>query len=477
MATYLGSLVLSALVLFSLFEKSVNSCLRHPADTKGICLDKPVPCEIPNCLWCQKEQCMECEEGMFLNYKLGKCLPCVEGCLSCLSDSPSECLRLKPGYDRSLTMQIVKCEFENCAICEYDSWILRGEHIYELHKTTIHPYQCTECFPGSRAIRSLEGNGRSVSCQKCEVENCMDCPDDTNVCTSCFAGFYLDHQKCVKNTTETCKNRDYFGRCRDCPEKQVFSDVEQKCVYCPSNCADCHRPGRCVSCKTGYYLKRDTEVCVPCEIDGCFSCLDGPTKCDTCAPGFYFDMLRKKCMLCHRTCGTCNGPYETDCKLCKGTRKPQQIKFHKLDPNIYKQILTSYRSKFPDVMAQEFYMGKNFHPWDENYCLDKCRNSDDYPSRTEEIYDPVTRGECQTMEVLHHLMITKHGGTFDPYTQQDKDTAEQMEARRMEDKRKVKEQQRDILDRERQDLEETEGYGAQEDSYYNKPPSNTSGDL
>ena len=66
-------------------------------------------------------------------------------------------------------------------------------------------------------------------------------------------------------------------------------------------------------------------------------------------------------------------------------------------PNIYKQILTSYRSKFPDVMAQEFYMGKNFHPWDENYCLEKCRNSDDYPSRTEEIYDPVTRGECQTM--------------------------------------------------------------------------------
>lgn len=441
-------------------------------------MDRPVPCEIPGCSWCQKDQCMECQTGMYLNYKQAKCMPCAAGCDFCLSDSPSDCLTLRSGYDYSLDMRIVKCEFENCARCQYDTWALKGEHIYELHKTTIHPYHCTQCVQGTKLTPTNDLGNPGVICEKCESEHCVDCPDDVAVCTACETGYYLQGAKCVKNLTDTCKNRDFLGTCRDCPEKQIYSDVERKCVYCPSNCADCHRPGRCVACKNGYFLKRDTEVCVPCEIDGCFSCLDGPTKCDTCAPGFYFDMLRKKCMLCHKSCGTCKGPYETDCQFCKGGKKPQKIIFHNLDTDIYKQILASFRAKFPDAMAQEFFMGKNFNPWQENYCLDKCKTSEDYPSRVEEIYEPTSRGECQTMEVLHHLMVTKHGGTFDPYQQPDKETMEQLEARRTEEKRKIKDQQRDILDRERQDREESSGQGVEEDGYYSKPPTgNTSGDL
>jgi hypothetical protein len=421
---------------------------------------------------------MECQPGMFLNYKLGKCMSCAEGCNFCLSDSPSDCLMLKTGYDHSLDMKITKCEFENCAKCEYDNWALRSDHVYEIHKTTKHPYKCVECFTGSRITPDNNLGNRGVNCEKCHVENCLDCPNESSVCSACLNGFYLEGNKCIKNTTDLCKNREFFtGICRDCPDKQIYSDVEQKCVFCPSNCNNCHRAGRCVACKIGFYLKKDTEVCIPCEIEGCFSCLDGANLCETCAPGFYFDMMRKKCMLCHRSCGSCNGPYETDCIFCKGDRKPQKIMFHKLDTEIYKQTLISFRAKFPDAMAQEFFMNKNFHPHDENYCLQKCRTSEDYPSRVEEIHEPVSRGICQTMEVLHHLMITKHGGSFDNHNKYDKELVEQMELRRKEDKRRYKDQHRDIMDRERQDREETEGQGAIEEEYYSRPSSNASGDL
>lgn len=413
---------------------SLEACITNPGDPKKTCLDSPIACSIDKCALCSVGQCAQCSNGYYLDFKSKSCKPCFNGCDICSSGEERDCFQIKPAFTISKENKIVPCPGNFCGHCAYPA-------DYRLHPQVM----CLECEIGTKQTY-VEGSN-AVTCEKCEISNCMYCNQDVSECQQCKQDFTLKNGQCVSGANK-CNDRGYDGTCYDCPEGQKWSIHQSKCVSCPKQCSACSSPGRCIGCHKGYFLNTETSICHECEVPGCISCLDGIKSCERCVPGMYYDLIRAKCMPCHPTCAICSGSKEEDCIACTTDKRIQHIFFDETDSDLMKHQIEDLRAQFPEIMAHAHWMALNFHPDRESYCLETCRNQSFYKERWIEDLVPSLGHECQPIKILHHLKINKYANMYDQHKKMDEEASEELKKAKTAEKQRHKQINSDILSRE-----------------------------
>ncbi|CAG8488392.1 4836_t:CDS:2 [Ambispora leptoticha] len=192
-------------------------------------------------------------------------------------------------------------------------------------------------------------------------QGCISCQAN-GICKACSNGLRVgtDVTTCVPNTPAggnppLCDSSKAYmeGNCVSInnddghcvtPDnlKYVVNVLTGICQPCPSSCVDCYIPSFttqspinntvCSACMPGYVLD-DNKKCVK-----------------TCPPGEYIDDSDNTCSKCDPSCGSCNGPSNTQCLTCtdstqfalNGTCSPQKC------PSSYVAINTTCTKCHPD---------------------------------------------------------------------------------------------------------------------------------
>ena len=443
-----SGLFLSIATLLSLVAVSRPGCIYHPADRNKTCLDRTIDCSIENCGLCQHKTCLLCYAGYFMDFKTGRCVRCYPGCAGCSGPGEHDCHQIEQGYLLTNESKIIKCPMTGCGICG-------SENLSPEQEPEFNKHICTMCLPGYN--QELIGEDTAgITCKKCEVEGCSNCFSRIDRCDGCLPGWnFVSDMECEKSKLPPCIRRALNGTCLDCKKDEVWNDYNATCIRCPYPCSDCSQPGICSYCKAGFVKSDKSNLCLQCEIPGCYNCADGPKLCVACVPGMYYDLIRKKCAPCHKDCATCTGPKNTDCSRCRANRRMQKILYKQEGSGaLTKQLMNNYRSKFPDVMAQSSFMQANYHAMEDRMCLTKCRDRDYYKNRLEGFYPAYNSEDCPVVEVLHPLMNSASGGTFDNTHHSDPETEKLMKDKKKAEKRRHKAQQEDLLRREKERAEE-----------------------
>ena len=74
--------------------------------------------------------------------------------------------------------------------------------------------------------------------------------------------------------------------------KQGYGLQDGKCAACTvANCGECYRGvDTCIECAAGYGRSAsDSNVCLPCEMEGCSNCSGLNTNCNNCMNTYEFD--------------------------------------------------------------------------------------------------------------------------------------------------------------------------------------------
>lgn len=386
---------------------------------------------------------MACDAGKYLDLDAGNCSDCASGCAKCSGPDDKHCYALQATYLWNQG-KIEKIKLPGCQSIGYEDNDPNKEY-------------CSLCLAGYRPIDQSRATVDHYECKQCQTPNCAYCNQDEAVCTMCQPGYKLESGICTL-VAANCKDFDVdFNLCRDCPEGKSWSFETRNCVSCPRECHGCSRSGRCIGCQPGYTFTSETASCQPCLIEGCVNCNDGPDACVACADGFYFDLLRNSCMQCDDSCATCTGPKAEDCESCKVGLNLQTVIFANFDDDIIRLTLQAFREKFPKVMAQANFMARNFHPDKETVCVEKCRDRGFYGDKFQELAMDASPGRCPTVSVLHHLMSTKSSGYYYSGRPSDTEAREAADEAALERRRRTKAAQDDILKREAEDLDESEG--------------------
>lgn len=302
-----------------------------------------------NCLTCHcEETCYSCEAGYKLHNKVcikdcpkksvvqttaqGQiCVPCGEACNKCTSNNPNICIVCEEnyflhngtcekncplGYYGDVESKIcIKCTVNNCNYCHKDKCILCSSGLVLFNNKCID-----SCPLGYRT------NGRT--CEKCKVENCLECNASANTCEKCLPNYFQLDDK-------TCSDK--------CPEYTYPVIGTQNCHPCNTLCATCIDHNRCIVCRDGFFLRDDgvcvetcevgsvgnpkTKRCEPCDTN-CLVCSFGDNKrCNLCKQGFFlFENICVKecpekyykctndrlCKPCHSSCEKCSVFYKCD---------------------------------------------------------------------------------------------------------------------------------------------------------------------
>ncbi|XP_078423427.1 proprotein convertase subtilisin/kexin type 5b isoform X2 [Cetorhinus maximus] len=209
-----------------------------------------------------------------------------------------------------------------------------------LHGTSVHPYSPTYTKLDQPKVRSparedVPDDYPDEYTGSCDTEcnNGCDGPGPQQ-CIDCLHYFLK-----FKNNTRTCVP--------ECP-RGFFDDEKKRCKKCWSICETCvgSRSDQCTSCKNGYHLNEETNVCIPNCSDSfyldkdenmcrrcsencrkcsafhhCTDCrpgwrLQGPKCVFSCEAGTYFNSLSRDCESCHISCATCAGPGQESCTQC-----------------------------------------------------------------------------------------------------------------------------------------------------------------
>lgn len=161
-------------------------------------------CNFANCLSCNLNGCQTCIVG----YEAvnGVCLQCQFPCITCVIGSISLCKTCQtPFYLNTATTNgtCITNSVPNCIV-------------YDSSNTSL----CTSCDSSSITyVLNTTTNTCQLSCSA----NCLSCPGNPNVCTSCMDGYLV--------TSGTCSQCQVPG-----------------CQNCANNST------QCFSCYPGYYL-------------------------------------------------------------------------------------------------------------------------------------------------------------------------------------------------------------------------------
>ncbi|XP_064619371.1 proprotein convertase subtilisin/kexin type 6-like isoform X2 [Lineus longissimus] len=331
-------------------------------DQTGICQMCHISCD--SCSGPSMYDCVRCPGGVFFkngtcihecglffyaDTQLWECNSCDPSCLRCLGPQANQCTRCSDDFrlvNNGCTNKDVACDedefktkdgyckkcHQTCKTCSGES---DGDCISCTSERIFYENQCvTKCRAGYYTyVASAIDASTTKECRECH-RNCRLCKGGgAKDCTACEHGMVLVNGEC--STT--------------CPEGQ-FKDQSNKCTSCDASCLECTGPGmgdcikcpmpvllyngRCQSssCPTGYYMShgecgRCHHTCKTCTDGGpsnCLTCEEGYIvyrgfcmKAPTCAVGSFFNVAKRECQLCNKTCRTCRGPGPTNCTSCE----------------------------------------------------------------------------------------------------------------------------------------------------------------
>ncbi|KAI8035334.1 furin-like protease 2 isoform X2 [Drosophila gunungcola] len=241
-----------------------------------------------------------CPPRSFPN-QVGICWPCHDTCETCAGAGPDSCLTCAPAHLHVIDLAV-----------------------------------CLQFCPDG-----YFENSKNRTCIPCEP-NCASCQDHPEYCTSCDHHLVMYEHKCYSA----------------CP-LDTYETEDNKCAFCHSTCATCNGPtdqncitcrssryawqNKClISCPDGFYADKKRLECMPCQ-EGCKTCtsngvcseclqnwtLSKRDKCivagsEDCTESEFFSQTEGHCSPCHASCGSCNGPAETNCMSCPPSRLLEQ---------------------------------------------------------------------------------------------------------------------------------------------------------
>lgn len=282
------------------------------------------------------------------------CLPCPDNCIDCTFDSTSAtttCTNCAEKYTESGNVCVAcqtgctRCDTNGAGKCDGTSFCPSG---YVLDGDTCAA--CATNCVGCTTKNTCDGSGScaqgfkpdgTTKCDSCP-NNCLTCPTDVNVCTSCEMGYALvtggaECRKCPNN----CRFCSIDGGGTKCNWGQCEAGYTMKgdfsCESCPAGCGSCYYEGTTLkchanSCKIGYVQDPSDDSCKACP-PSCEVCrLDGgATKCAAtgCKIGYYFNNAQScvacatvtgvaNCMECDSgSCDDCNSGFSLVSGVCK----------------------------------------------------------------------------------------------------------------------------------------------------------------
>ncbi|KAL4503914.1 hypothetical protein ABPG72_022544 [Tetrahymena utriculariae] len=299
------------------FDSSKNQC-NPDCDTSCKTCSKPK----------DANQCLSCNDGTFLDGT--KCTLCISPCKTC-DTSSSKCLSCVSSYqfDNSNNKCNPTCDVScktcskpidpnQCLSCN-DGFFLDGS------KCTACSSPCKTCDSTSTKCLACIANytydnSKNICNPTCDT-SCKNCskPIDSNACTSCNDGSFLDGSKCTI-CTSPCKTCDTSAtKCLSCITGFSYDTSNSICnPNCDSSCKSCSKPNdgnACLTCNDGTFL--DGTKCTLCT-SPCKTCDTLPTKCSSCITNYTFDSSKNQCNPdCDTSCKTCSKPKDSNqCLSC-----------------------------------------------------------------------------------------------------------------------------------------------------------------
>lgn len=172
------------------------------------------------------------------------------GLLGCTNNNSDNSLQIDPVTD---------CDISNCEVC--------------------NPNNSSKC------LKCADGYGMKTGNQSACVENCADCLDCGEFCTSC------DREFGTGNTCTACAE-GYF----------LYQDTG-RCLQCmPDNCDKCDSSTnyKCEICARNYGWDEDTDTCK--------NCMDTPLDCSKC----FANCKTTECSVTDWQCTECEEGYTPD---------------------------------------------------------------------------------------------------------------------------------------------------------------------
>lgn len=288
----------------------------------------------------------DCEGGTYFDGI--SCVACPTGCSLCVSDL--ECTSCQ--YKYYLGPSPTVCT-STCPISTWRNGLSRTcDPCHDYCKTCNGPAYndyCMSCY--APAYLSSQQHICDLVCfnkkeftddsdRKCHTCNsaCSTCFwFGLDSCTACVAGYFLYQTTCMKSCVIGYWGNTANNKCEPCHEW---------CSVCtgpgPTSCTNCKgvglltpRGNECSStCEEGYWSNYQTNRCDECHkscsncngplaTDNCKACRNDALKqpdsnsCLTnCPNGYWPDIARNSCSLCHEFCSVCLGPSSTECLVC-----------------------------------------------------------------------------------------------------------------------------------------------------------------
>lgn len=237
------------------------------------------------------------------------CQNCPSNCTSCAYNNFTllpECLQCKSGSVLDTSQS--KCK-TICSQTQYFNW-----------DTNL----CTGCSAGT----FMNPN----------VEQCQTCPDGCATCSYNYAKQSVECQTCNSNTLvldsseklcrDKCNSTAYYNwdqlSCVNCLDSEFLEPSSQTCQSCPSNCQSCffNSSGQteCRSCSEQFTLKRQTCIEV-CNTTAYYDWSVG--SCQTCPDGQWLNPSSLQCEFCALGCNKCEvddvNPQTSQCLECLPT--------------------------------------------------------------------------------------------------------------------------------------------------------------
>nr|CAD7424203.1 unnamed protein product [Timema monikensis] len=290
-------------------------------DMKKVSHNCDPECDSQGCYGQSPTQCVACKHYKLDNVCVsrcpprsfpsqgGSCWPCHESCETCAGAGQDSCVTCAPAHMRlsDLSVCLQQCpegyyentEQKSCIPCQPNcgSCQDRPDHCTSCdHHLVLYDNKCHAACPANTY------ETQDYGCEACHA-SCDQCsgPNETH-CVSCRAGRFSLNSTCVDA----------------CPDGYYADKKRKECLKCAPGCSLCASGGVCLQCADQWVLNRKNK-CLPKDSHLCSSVIIQLnhdiqlTEC-CCVTGQYWEDSR--CLPCHSSCDSCEGPSSSDCLSC-----------------------------------------------------------------------------------------------------------------------------------------------------------------
>lgn len=199
------------------------------------------------------DTCFSCQQGLVLHER--QCLrACPSGTQLFIDEKNSRtCFRVCPEGFFSQSAICLPCN-EECESCSISSTNCTTCSSGLFLAPSSAGFTCLDHCP----LGSYSDSQRR--CQECIDPNCKHCSSGGEYCLQCADGMVLEHLKCRTKCTLGLFKLNGECRA-ECPEGHFGDIASRSCKPCESLCRTCTSPGnRCTSCFAGFFLRDETCV-------------------------------------------------------------------------------------------------------------------------------------------------------------------------------------------------------------------------